>query len=190
MPATYPQQTLPQQNVNPVITSPQQAPKTTTTTTPGTLPAGTMAVSPLLDTSRYMDTAKLPKSMIYGHDIFRNKNLALFNRSLDAQAMGNYIIGVGDQLGINVWGYSSYSGSYTVDQTGAIFPQGVGKIFVKGLTFDKAQAAIRARFAQYLNMANSQIEVTLIYARNITVNLMHCSQRMAQQTWGRCGRFY
>ena len=171
MPATYPQQTLPQQNVNPVITPQQQAPKTTTTTTPSGAQSST-AISPLLDTSRYMDTTKLPKSTIYGHDIFRNKNLALFNRSLDAQAMGNYIIGVGDQLGINVWGYSSYSGSYAVDQTGAIFPQGVGKIFVKGLTFDKAQAAIRARFAQYLNMANSQIEVTLIYARNITVNLV------------------
>src|SRR5215831_17151644 len=138
MQPTYPPQTLPQQNVNPV-TTPTQAPKTTstTTTTQQAVQPG-MPTSSMLDTSRYIDTTKLPKSSIYGHDIFRNKNLALYNRSLDAQAMGNYIIGVGDQLGINVWGYSSYSGSYTVDETGSIMPEGVGKIYVKGLSLDKA----------------------------------------------------
>ncbi|MGB3077128.1 MAG: SLBB domain-containing protein [Chitinophagales bacterium] len=120
----------------------------------------------------YRDSTLLPASELYGYSFFRNKTLNMFDRALDGQAGGTYIIGVGDQVGINVWGYSSFSGSYTVDQTGSIFPEGVGKIYVKGLTLDKAKALIRSRFATYLDMPNSQIEVTIIYSRVIGVNIV------------------
>ncbi|MCY7409608.1 MAG: SLBB domain-containing protein [Chitinophagales bacterium] len=120
----------------------------------------------------YIDTTKLPSSLIFGHDYFRNTNFQMFNRTTDAAAMGNYIVGIGDQIGINVWGYSSFSGSYTVDQTGSIMPEGVGKIYVKGLTLDKSKQLIRSRFATYLDMPNSQIEVTIIYSRVIAVNIV------------------
>ncbi|HUM48094.1 MAG TPA: SLBB domain-containing protein, partial [Chitinophagales bacterium] len=150
--------------VTPSATEP--APKTTTNpiTTTGTAPADS--------TSGYVDTTLLPASELYGYSFFRNKTLNMFDRALDGQAGGSYIIGVGDQVGINVWGYSSFSGSYTVDQTGSIFPEGVGKIYVKGLTLDKAKALIRSRFATYLDMPNSQIEVTIIYSRVIGVNIV------------------
>lgn len=130
------------------------------------------AVSPSDTSKMYVDTTRLPKSTVFGHDYFRNKNYQMFDRTTDAQAMGNYVVGVGDQIGINVWGYSSYSGSYTVDQTGSIMPEGVGKIYVKGLTLDKAKQLIRSRFATYLDMPNSQIEVTIIYSRVISVNIV------------------
>ncbi|MFI5134757.1 MAG: SLBB domain-containing protein [Chitinophagales bacterium] len=160
------------------------APTSPGTTTTGKQPAATVpapakpstaatTVNAPVDTGKvYIDTTRLPKSAIFGHDYFRNKNFQMFNRTTDAQAMGDYVIGVGDQLGINVWGYSSYSGSYTVDETGSIMPEGVGKIYVKGLTLDKAKQLIRSRFATYLDMPNSQIEVTIIYSRVITVNIV------------------
>ncbi|MEO6165992.1 MAG: SLBB domain-containing protein, partial [Chitinophagales bacterium] len=159
------------------------APQTTTpnTVTPsGTQPAPQTTTNPITttapappDTSKmYVDTTLLPASELYGYSFFRNRTLNMFDRALDGQAGGTYIIGVGDQVGINVWGYSSFSGSYTVDQTGSIFPEGVGKIYVKGLTLDKAKALIRSRFATYLDMPNSQIEVTIIYSRVIGVNIV------------------
>ena len=135
-------------------------------------PEGAVKIAPPDTVTPIIDTSRLPKSKIYGHDFFRNKNYQMFNRTTDAQAMGNYVVGVGDQIGINVWGYSSFSGSYTVDETGSIMPEGVGKIYVKGLTLDKAKALIRSRFATYLDMPNSQIEVTIIYSRVITVNIV------------------
>lgn len=150
------------------------APKTTTNpiTTTGAAQPGSSAVAPPDTNAVYVDTTKLPASELYGYSFFRNKTLNMFDRALDGQASGTYIIGVGDQIGINVWGYSSFSGSYTVDQTGSVFPEGVGKIYVKGLTLDKAKALIRSRFATYLDMPNSQIEVTIIYSRVIGVNIV------------------
>ncbi len=151
----------------------EAAPKNTTN--PITTTGAAVAVTPTAATDTtvpYRDTTLLPASELYGYSFFRNKTINMFDRALDAQAGGNYIIGVGDQIGINVWGYSSFSGSYTVDQTGSVFPEGVGKIYVKGLTLDKAKALIRSRFATYLDMPNSQIEVTIIYSRVIGVNIV------------------
>jgi polysaccharide export outer membrane protein len=152
----------------------QPQPTSTTTVTP-TAPASKPtinAVTPVDSGKPYVDTTRLPASTLYGYSFFRNKTLNMFDRSLDGQASGTYIIGVGDQIGINVWGYSSFSGSYSVDQTGSIFPEGVGKIYVKGLMLDKARALIKSRFATYLDMPNSQIEVTVIYSRVIGVNIV------------------
>ncbi|MBA3646953.1 MAG: SLBB domain-containing protein [Chitinophagales bacterium] len=147
------------------------------TATPTVTPSSVQHVMPpasVTDTASGLisDTARLPTSDIFGMAFFRNKTITMFSKSTDAQAMGNYIIGLGDQISINVWGYSSFSGSYTVDEGGSIFPQGVGKIYVKGLTLDKAKQLIRSRFASYLDMKNSQIEVTIVYSRVITVNIV------------------
>ncbi len=118
------------------------------------------------------DTVRLPSSTVYGHDFFRNKDFRIFDRGVEAQPSPNYVIGIGDQIGINIWGYSSFSGSYTVDGTGAIFPEGVGKIYVKGLTLEKAKQLIRSRFASFLDIPNSQVEITIIHARTITVHVV------------------
>ncbi|MCS6991187.1 MAG: SLBB domain-containing protein [Chitinophagales bacterium] len=146
---------------------PGQLPAPTTTTT-GQLPAASVP-----DTIRpATDTAALPKSPIFGHDYFRNKNIRIFERTIEGQASNNYVIGVNDQIAINIWGYSSFSGSYTVDNTGAIMPEGVGKIYVKGLTLEKARQLIRSRFASYLDIPNSQIEITIIHSRIISVHIV------------------
>nr|MBA2406698.1 SLBB domain-containing protein [Chitinophagales bacterium] len=155
----------------PGTTLPLPTGTTTVTPTPAPQPPPPV-VTPPDTTQPYVDTTRLPASQSYGYSYFRNKSVDMFNSSVDGQASGTYVIGVGDQVGINVWGYSSFSGSYTVDQTGSIFPEGVGKIYVKGLTLDRAKALIRSRFATYLDMPNSQIEVTIIYSRVIGVNIV------------------
>lgn len=139
---------------------------------PATAPA-VPAPAAVADTAkRTQDTVRLPKSPIFGHDYFRNKDIRIFDRTSESIASGNYIIGINDQISINVWGYSSFSGSYTVDNTGAIMPEGVGKIYVKGLTLEKARQLIRSRFASYLDIPNSQIEITIVHARVILVNIV------------------
>ncbi|MBA2421852.1 MAG: SLBB domain-containing protein [Chitinophagales bacterium] len=148
-------------------------PTGTTTVTPPPAPQSPPpVVTPPDTTTPYVDTTLLPASESFGYSYFRNRSVDMFNSSVDGQASGTYVIGVGDQIGINVWGYSSFSGSYTVDQTGSIFPEGVGKVYVKGLTLDKAKALIKSRFGTYLDMPNSQIEVTIIYSRVIGVNIV------------------
>lgn len=92
------------------------------------LPANSIN-NPLNSPQGNKDEPSLPKPTIFGQQIFRDKQLQLFNKSTDMQAPDNYILGVGDKVTINVWGYSSFSNSYTIDESGAILPTQTGKIF-------------------------------------------------------------
>lgn len=118
------------------------------------------------------DTTILPRANMYGQDLFRSKILSTYNKSSDMQAPDDYILGEGDKVSVAVWGYSSYSATYTVDNSGAIYPTTVGKIYVKGLTFKQAKDLIKSRFGDVMDVNNSQMEVTLTYSRVISVNIV------------------
>lgn len=112
------------------------------------------------------------KSTIYGQEFFRNGDIKVFDKSTDAKAPSNYTIGIGDEFGISVFGYSYYNEVLKVDARGAINPQQMGPIFVKGLSFEKAKSLIRAKMAQYFDLSNNKLEITLAYSRSITVNIV------------------
>lgn len=122
------------------------------------------------DTIVFQDTVRRFKR--YGLDLFQNRNIQVFNRSTDLMAPDNYIIGTGDRISISVWGYSSYSASFTVDETGSIFPPQSGKIYLRGLTLGEAKKLIRSRFSGSFDFRNNDLEVTILNARNITVNVV------------------
>ncbi len=109
---------------------------------------------------------------IYGQNYFREGDIKIFNRSTDAKAPANYIIGIGDEFGVSVFGYSYYNEVLKVDARGAINPNNMGPIFVKGLAFDKAKSLIRSKMGQYFDLGNNKVEIALVYARNITVNIV------------------
>ena len=118
------------------------------------------------------DTITYPKGRIYGQDIFRNNKLSFFQKSLDAKAPENYKVGSGDEISISVWGYSEFSETLLVDDRGYINPSSYGRIYVKGLTFGKMHSLLKSRFSSFLDMQNSEIDVTLAYSRVITVNIV------------------
>ncbi len=109
---------------------------------------------------------------VYGQSYFREGDIKIFNRSTDAKAPSNYIIGIGDEFGVSVFGYSFYNEVLKVDARGAINPNNMGPIFIKGLAFDKAKLVIRAKMGQYFDLGNNKVEIALVYARNITVNIV------------------
>lgn len=109
---------------------------------------------------------------IYGQQYFRNGDIKIFDRSIDAKAPGNYVIGVGDEFGISVYGYSYYNEVLKVDSRGAITPAQMGPIFVKGLSFEKAKSLIKAKMNQYFDLKNNTLDVTLAYSRSINVNIV------------------
>ncbi|HCK22439.1 MAG TPA: ligand-binding protein, partial [Bacteroidetes bacterium] len=85
----------------------------------------------------------------------------------------NYIVGAGDQLAISVYGgVSSYNESFTISEDGYIDVYGIGKIFLKGLTFDNARRLLRQRYSSYINLANSKFDVSLVYSKSIKVNIV------------------
>jgi len=117
-------------------------------------------------------TQQLPTAVLYGQSYFREGDIKIFNRSTDAKAPSNYIIGIGDEFGVSVFGYSFYNEVLKVDARGAINPNNMGPIFIKGLAFDKAKSVIRAKMGQYFDLGNNKVEIALVYARNITVNIV------------------
>ena len=118
------------------------------------------------------DTFKYPMAKIYGQDIFRNNKLSFFDKALDAKAPENYKVGSGDEISISIWGYSEFSENMLVDERGYIHPSSLGRIYVKGLTFKKMRSILKNKFSTYLDMKNSEIDVTLAYSRVITVNIV------------------
>ncbi|HZF99422.1 MAG TPA: SLBB domain-containing protein [Chitinophagales bacterium] len=123
-----------------------------------------------VDTAMQQDTVRRFKR--YGLDLFQNRNIQVFNRSTDLMAPDNYIIGTGDKISISVWGYSSYSAAFTIDETGSIFPPQSGKIYLRGLTLGEARKLIRSRFSSSFDFRNNDLEVTILNARSITVNVV------------------
>jgi protein involved in polysaccharide export with SLBB domain len=109
---------------------------------------------------------------IYGQAYFRAGDIKIYNRSTDSKAPGNYTIGIGDEFGISVFGYSYYNEVLKVDARGAINPSNMGPVFVKGLSFDKAKGLIKAKMGQSFDLNNNKVEITLVYSRNITVNIV------------------
>jgi polysaccharide export outer membrane protein len=109
---------------------------------------------------------------IYGQQIFRRGDLKIYERSLDAKAPSNYVLGEGDQLGVSVFGSSYFQKEYTVDSRGNIAMETWGKINVRGLTFDQVQKLIKARISPYFNMSSNDMTITLSYSRTITVNIV------------------
>ncbi|NDD35689.1 MAG: hypothetical protein EBZ26_05215, partial [Flavobacteriia bacterium] len=109
---------------------------------------------------------------IYGQQVFREGNLSIYERSLDAKAPSNYVLGEGDQLGVSVFGTAFFQKEYTVDSRGNIAMDTWGKIQVRGLTFEQVQKLIKARITPYFNMATNDMTVTLSYSRTITVHIV------------------
>jgi len=119
-----------------------------------------------------IDTNSFPKAKIYGQDIFRNNKLSFYQKALDAKAPENYKVGSGDEISISVWGYSEFSENLLVDERGYITPSSYGRIYVKGLTFKKMRSILKSKFGSFLDMKNSEIDVTLSYSRVITVHIV------------------
>ena len=119
-----------------------------------------------------IDTISYPIARIYGQDIFRNNKLSFYQKALDAKAPENYKVGSGDEISISVWGYSEFSENLLVDERGYISPNSYGRIYVKGLTFQKMRSLLKSKFGSFLDMKNSEIDVTLSYSRVITVHIV------------------
>lgn len=107
---------------------------------------------------------------LYGLDYFYNANNQLTS-SQSAKAPENYIIGVGDEFAISVYGFSYYNGVLKVDNNGAINPPNMGPVYIKGLSYEKAKKVIKAKLLQYFSSSNT-IDISLNYSRIIKVNIV------------------
>jgi len=104
----------------------------------------------------------------YGSNVFQNA--AMYDVSELSTPPLDYPIGVGDHIIVALWGGGEDQEDYVVSKDGSIFPAGLGKIVIQGLTFEAARALIYSRFRSVVPAATN-IEITLGQPRTINVNI-------------------
>jgi polysaccharide export outer membrane protein len=109
---------------------------------------------------------------VYGHSFFENGNLKIYKTAGHTKAPDNYILGVGDEVNVSIWGYSEHQSVYTIGASGAIEPKTVGRIYLSGMTFGQAKKVISSRFGRVYDLKNSEISIDLNYSKVIRVNIV------------------
>ncbi|MEO7962100.1 MAG: SLBB domain-containing protein [Ginsengibacter sp.] len=105
---------------------------------------------------------------VYGSDLFQQKQILELSE-LSTPPL-DYPIGVGDNIVVSLWGGADFEQNYIVARDGTIFPSGLGKITVQGLTFQQARTIIRDRFLKVIPPSTS-VSVTLGQPRTIVVQV-------------------
>lgn len=104
----------------------------------------------------------------YGMNLFSNGVIAEVT-NLSTPPL-DYPIGVDDQLIVSLWNGAEATLDYTVARDGSIFPAGLGKIYLQGLTFEQVRSLIIQRFKSYVP-ATTNITVSMGQPRSININV-------------------
>lgn len=115
---------------------------------------------------------KLDTVDIYGYSYFRQKDVKIFNNAVDIKPPSNYVLGVGDQIVVSIWGYADYNRLFYIDKDGYIQQENIGRVYLKGLTLEQAKELLRTRFASAYMIDKSDFDVSINYSRVITINVV------------------
>ena len=114
--------------------------------------------------------------LIFGHDMFEGDELS-FEPNENLATPESYQLGPGDQLLIEIFGYSEGSYSKTISPEGNINISQIGQVQLGGLTIKEAKEKLRrALVSKYASVGgsnpNSTVSITLRNIRTIQVNIM------------------
>ena len=116
------------------------------------------------------DTAQLK---VFGSDLFSAQNLT-FEPNLQIPTPKNYLIGTGDRINIDVFGYSDATYKLLVSPDGTIRIPNLGPIKIAGLSFDDAQQKIKSNLAKIypqISSGKTSVDISLGQIRTIRVTL-------------------
>lgn len=114
------------------------------------------------------------KSKIFGAELFSNSNLT-FEPNLKIPTPRNYVLGVGDVIAVDVFGYSDAKFNLKVNEEGLVRIPYVSPLKVTGLTFDDAQKKITQSLSKVypeILTGKTSVQVSLGQIRTIRVTLI------------------
>ncbi|MCF0187984.1 MAG: SLBB domain-containing protein [Bacteroidaceae bacterium] len=106
---------------------------------------------------------------VFGRDIFNNEKLS-FEPNENAATPGNYVLGPGDDVYIDIWGASQMTYNGTISPDGNIVIEGIGPVTLGGMTVEKANEYLRRQFQDVY--AGSNVRITVGQTHTIGVNVM------------------
>lgn len=83
------------------------------------------------------------RTKIFGEELFNNSNLT-FEPNLRLATPVNYVVGIDDELLIDIYGFSEATYKTTVSPEGTIRIPNVGPVYVNGLLIEQARKKIQA----------------------------------------------
>ncbi len=81
---------------------------------------------------------------IFGFSFFNSNNLS-FEPSVNTSVSPSYMLGIGDEISIDVWGASQQSYQVSIDRNGNINIPNIGPIAVGGFTLERATEVIKSK---------------------------------------------
>ncbi|MGV8135509.1 MAG: SLBB domain-containing protein [Mangrovibacterium sp.] len=113
---------------------------------------------------------------IFGFQLFNREDLT-FEPSVNIPVPSDYVLGIGDEIVIEVWGASQQSDHLEIDSNGAVNISGIGPVKVAGLNYKTARDLIIKRLtAIYSDMAGVNpgtfADITVNNPRSIKVNVI------------------
>ena len=128
------------------------------------------------DSLALLKMSLIPKKEIYGHNVFKNRNLT-FESSPNLATPQNYRLGPGDEVIIDIWGAAQNTIQEVISPDGNIMVEDLGPVYLNGKTVKEADAYIKNVFSQiYSGLdgedSNSNIKLSLGQNRSILVNVM------------------
>ena len=143
--------------------------------------AGSKATQSDMQTIRSAVTVKRPAAnedtnalKLFGSELFSRENIT-FEPNLQMATPKNYVVGTGDQLNIDIFGYSDASFKLKVSPDGFIRIPNSGPVKVAGLPFEAAQLKIKGQLAKIypqISEGKTDVQVTLGQIRSIRVTLI------------------
>nr|MBC7612858.1 SLBB domain-containing protein [Pseudopedobacter sp.] len=114
-------------------------------------------------TKNTVDVFNTLQPKIFGQELFQNSKIT-FEPSLRLATPQNYVIGTGDQILIDIYGYSEVSHQLNVSPEGTINIPLAGVTPVGGLTVEAATARIKAKLSKIysgINSGNTKLSVAI-----------------------------
>lgn len=108
----------------------------------------------------------------YGEQLFLNNSLNLTKIGSNTPVAGKYILNVGDQVSVSIYGRSKLDQVYTIDENGAIFyDNGNRRLLLAGTSLNQARVQIEKVFAQIYSFSKGEINVNVFSTSTIAVNI-------------------
>jgi len=139
------------------------------------IPADTIGDTLVVKEELNVDT---PPVAIYGHQFFLNGQVTLITDDQVYAPPSDYVIGVGDELSVGIYGNSRLNENFLVGSDGAISiypninnPQGNERVFIGGMTLASAREKLIKDFGKFYRFSPTQFTLGVSAVRRIRIQV-------------------
>jgi protein involved in polysaccharide export with SLBB domain len=115
----------------------------------------------------------LPATTIWGQHAFRHKQIPVFVADKTYQTPESYILGTDDKVTISIASPRVfYNQSFVINKQGAIAPDKMPRINLKGVTYGRLKQIIASAYRPYYSFLPEHLDVIVSGTRTVSVNVV------------------